>query len=63
MSVFRGQCSGSRRGVTGAAYAGRLYDRLIDRFGQGQVFMDVDPIPPGLGFVEVIQGSEAVGKG
>ena len=39
--------------------AGRLYDRLIDRFGQGQVFMDVDTIRPGLDFVEVVQEAVA----
>ncbi len=39
--------------------AGRLYDRLIDHFGQGQVFMDVDAIRPGLNFVEVVE--QAVG--
>src|SRR5690242_12125890 len=27
--------------------AGRLYDRLADRFGEEQVFMDVDTIGPG----------------
>ncbi len=40
--------------------AGRLYDRLIDPFGQGQVFMDVDAIHPGLDFVDVVR--EAVGS-
>ena len=34
--------------------AGRLYDRLVDRFGEGQVFMDVDTIEPGLDFAEEI---------
>ncbi len=42
-----------------ATSAGRLYDRLEYHFGQGQVFMDVDAIKPGLDFVEVVQ--EAVG--
>ena len=36
------------------AYAGRLADRLVDRFGDGQVFMDVDAIEPGLDFAEEI---------
>ena len=27
-----------------AAYAGRLYDELVDRLGQAQVFMDVEAI-------------------
>ncbi len=35
--------------------AGRLYDRLEGHFGQGQVFMDVDTIRPGLNYVEVVQ--------
>ena len=33
---------------------GRLYDRLADRFGEGQVFMDVDAIEPGVDFAEEI---------
>ena len=42
-----------------ASNAGRIYDRLEGQFGQGQVFMDVDAISPGLDFVEVVQ--EGVG--
>jgi hypothetical protein len=38
--------------------AGRLYDRLADRLGDDQVFIDVDTIAPGLDFGEVI--TEAV---
>src|SRR6202044_312660 len=34
--------------------AGRLYDRLIGRFGEGQVFIDVDAIEPGVDFAEEI---------
>ena len=34
--------------------AGRLYDRLMQRFGEDQVFMDIDQIEPGEDFVEVI---------
>jgi hypothetical protein len=34
--------------------AGRLYDRLADRFGEGQVFIDVDTIEPGVDFTEEI---------
>ena len=29
-------------------------DRLVDRFGEGQVFMDVDTIEPGLDFAEEV---------
>ncbi len=43
-----------------ASNAGRIYDRLEGRFGQGQVFMDVDTIRPGLDYVDVVQ--EAVGS-
>jgi TPR repeat protein len=34
--------------------AGRLYDRLIQRFGEDKVFMDIDQIDPGEDFVDVI---------
>ena len=37
-----------------AAYAGRLYDRLVAHFGANQVFIDIDQIAPGEDFVEVI---------
>jgi hypothetical protein len=37
-----------------APYAGRLYDRLISHFGEGEVFMDVDKIEYGENFVEAI---------
>jgi ferredoxin len=43
-----------------SGYAGRLYDRLAERFGRQEMFMDVDDIQPGLDFVEVIR--EAVGS-
>src|SRR5690349_10082183 len=35
--------------------AGRLSDRLTDRYGGQSVFMDVDSIEPGLDFGEVIE--------
>jgi hypothetical protein len=38
--------------------AGRLYDRLANRFGDDQVFMDVDTIELGVDFAQVI--NEAV---
>ncbi len=38
-----------------SGHAGRLYDHLTGHFGQGQVFMDVDAIQPGVHFVEVVQ--------
>ncbi len=42
-----------------SAHAGRLFDRLVQVFGDDQVFMDIDSIDYGEDFVEVIQ--EAVG--
>jgi len=42
-----------RRGDS-PGFAGRLYDRVEDRFGAGSAFMDVDGIDPGLDFVEVL---------
>jgi len=46
-----------------ATSAGRIYDRLEGRFGQGQVFMDVDTIKPGLNFVEVVEQAVSVCEG
>jgi hypothetical protein len=37
-----------------AAYAGRLYDRLVTRFGRGKVFIDTENVGWGEDFVEVI---------
>jgi len=41
-----------RRQETGA-HAGRLYDAMVSRFGESNVFMDVD-LPPGVDFVQRI---------
>jgi TIR domain len=43
-----------------SAQAGRLYDDLVDRFGEDQVFMDIDAIEPGVDFADVIE--RAVGS-
>src|SRR5262249_535992 len=40
--------------------AGRLFDALAGRFGNGQVFMDIDTVPLGVDFTRVIE--EAVGS-
>jgi hypothetical protein len=40
-----------------AGYAGRLFDRLSARFGEANVFMDVDSIEPGQDFIASIQRS------
>src|SRR5262249_52459051 len=42
--------------------AGRLSDRLADRFGEGQVFMDVDTMGPGVDFAEEISRAVAACK-
>lgn len=39
--------------------AGRVYDRLVQRFGKNAVFMDVDSIPPGVDFHPFIVESVA----
>ena len=49
----------SYRREDGAAFAGRLFDRLSDRFGAERVFMDVDDIEPGRDFVEAIEEAVA----
>jgi hypothetical protein len=41
------------------AYAGRVYDHLVSRFGKNHVFMDVDAIEPGLDFVDVLHHTVA----
>jgi TIR domain len=47
----------SYRRQDSAAYAGRVYDAMVDRFGERNVFMDLD-LAPGVDFVERI--TEAV---
>ena len=42
-----------------AAYAGRIYDRLSAKYGEENVFMDIDRIEPGQDFVDVINSSVA----
>src|SRR5215469_12903638 len=49
----------SYRRQESAHLAGRLYDRLADRFGEGQVFIDVDAIEPGVDFAEEINRAVA----
>src|SRR4051794_20054159 len=43
-----------RREDTGG-YAGRLFDRLTEYFGSGQVFMDIAGIEPGADFAAAIE--------
>lgn len=47
----------SYRREDGAYPAGWLFDRLVDQFGVGQVFKDVDSIELGDNFAEEIQGA------
>ena len=42
-----------------AGYVGRLYDQIKARFGEKSVFMDIDTIPAGADFVEVIDQAVA----
>ncbi|MDV7395171.1 toll/interleukin-1 receptor domain-containing protein, partial [Arthrospira platensis SPKY1] len=42
-----------------AGFAGRLYDRLVSRFGRERIFMDVEGIDPGVDFVEAIERAVA----
>jgi TIR domain len=49
----------SYRREDSAPYAGRLYDRLSVRFGEDNVFMDVDDIPPGADFATQISAKVA----
>jgi hypothetical protein len=50
----------SYRREDSGGFAGRIYDRLTSRLGRENVFFDVDTIPPGRDFVDVL--SERVGK-
>jgi len=52
-----GQIFISYRREDSSAWAGRLYDRLHDRFPQNGIFMDVDNLPPGVDFVEALKTS------
>ncbi len=44
----------SYRREDSAGFAGRIYDRLAQRLGRQEVFIDVDDIEPGVDFVEVL---------
>jgi frataxin-like iron-binding protein CyaY len=45
----------SYRRTDAPGHAGRLFDRLVDRFGEAGVFKDLDSMEPGADFVEVIE--------
>ena len=38
-----------------SAYAGRLYDYLVGRFGEDNVFIDIDSIEPGVDFADALE--------
>jgi hypothetical protein len=59
IEVLGGVFISYRREDTGGI-AGRIYDRLVNRLGHDNVFFDVDTIPPGRDFVDVL--SDRVGK-
>jgi hypothetical protein len=45
----------SYRRSDAAGYAGRLYDQVVQRFGEANVFKDLDSIKPGADFAQVIE--------
>ena len=57
---MRGGVFISYRRDDAAGFAGRIYDRLANTLGRESAFIDVDNIPAGLDFVDVL--SERVGR-
>jgi tetratricopeptide (TPR) repeat protein len=53
-SAISGRIFISYRRQESSGVAGRLYDRIAARFGDDQVFMDVDTIQPGADFAQAI---------
>src|SRR5689334_8201537 len=49
----------SYRRADSRAYAGRIYDRLVEAFGKDSVFKDVNDIPIGADFRETLHESIA----
>ena len=45
----------SYRREDSSGWAGRVYDRLADKFGEGEVFIDIDDILVGQDFVDTIE--------
>jgi hypothetical protein len=45
------------RRLDSAPFTGRIYDRLVTKFGRKNVFKDVDDIPAGVDFARYIQNS------
>src|SRR6185503_17696674 len=40
-----------------SGHAGRLSDKLVNHFGEDQIFIDIDTIQPGEDFVQVIENA------
>lgn len=49
----------SYRRTDAAGHAGRLYDQLVQRFGEDNVFKDLDSMKPGAAFAQVIEEAVA----
>src|SRR5215469_12415541 len=49
----------SYRREDSSPYAGRIYDQLVQRFGDERVFMDIDSMEPGVDFVDTLQKTVA----
>jgi hypothetical protein len=62
MTAAKGGIFISYRRQESSHLAGRLYDRLVNRFGEDQVFIDVDTIEPGVDFAEEISRAVAACK-
>lgn len=45
----------SYRRIDSSGYAGRIYDRLVARFGENAIFMDVDTIEGGVDFIKTLE--------
>ena len=60
MAVSRHRVFLSYRREDTAGHAGRLADHLLDRFGAGSVFMDVESIEAGVDFTQAIE--RAIGE-
>jgi len=56
-SVSTGSIFLSYRHADTRHVSGRLYDRLVDRFGRARIFMDVDSIAPGTDFITAVNSA------
>ena len=49
------------RRAESAALAGRVYDRLVDHYGKGAVFLDIYSIPLGVDWIERVEQASGTG--